>query len=991
MAFVLCITGCSHSTNINPLNPPDNDKNNPTQDTQGIFPPLSDSAPGHYLAGMFSLDIDLASGNINAVPLREAGMHYNATTILIPPNCNDCVTFQVTKHQPAINRLKVNVFIKNPTPITVYDVRGIFMTDQPGWKLLNNWGYTPLYDDTPPISLNPFISFHWGYFWQATYDFWPGSLRVQEYEIEYPENPDWNGLHFAVDVSWPGLCEEPYQLTLEGPGSVSAQGGVYEIRATTFDHQNDPTSVVVDASPMGAGLINLSITSEDHYGKNVFTHEWHGELHFPGIGSGPSPGAYELVAAAYSGMSVPIFQNIRIEVSPVSGLVEVTPPWLNIYPRYLEVKDNLLFIGDYHKIIVEDYTDPANPVFLGALNLEDTGLENWGMIVGDNVLIIDGTWNFQWKVYDDKFGVVYISDPTDLKLSAIVDLPDEPHGIYDLYLNDGYLMTTVRYSKKAVLVNTVDVYDVDPPELSHLTFQEQLPAASTYPAYSKFQDDELFIFLYGGRMLGYHFDPFTGLTLAADIQAAKPHNSYYDSTIIQGGYLYLAIDTVIYVYDIDPIEECHYVNSLDLGSLIVFTTDYPGWIYAAVSYRLVPISLENPEAPQPYEAPGQDLCDTLLATTGTRIYTYSGSGGYTLQIIDLTNPQAPVFFTTPVQYIYYDSFRLFGNKFVFRSYESNILAFDATDPSALQIIGTSRKIYQPEAVVAKGPVGYVIESNSKELKIVDVSDPSQANVVGVSPNPNSTGSSIHMAFWHGYLALTRQDGLTFYDISDPFSPVVCGGPYDKIFDDYVEFQGDLGLAYGHALRPFKVHSPQDVELLWTASGGILGNKSFPGGHIYKDLILGTFYGDNPDVPDVSRLRVYKIFGEFPGNPVKSIDLGTEACSLAVNGDFAYVYKSQYYDWDNEIRIFDIDPWENTHLYGVHSTSKPVIRLISLGPLLIAFYPDAWEAFDPDSNGNLVSVAYQDVTEGNSGFDAASDNGYFYYCNTDAGLHIYKLE
>ena len=357
-AFII-LSGCSSAPGFDPILPDEQGQDPSLGQVKEPFFNLPTTAPGHHLAGIYKLNFDLAAGEINVVPLREAGTHYNATDILLPPDCNDCVSIVVTDHDHVARRIKVNVFIKNPTELTVYDVRGIFITDQPGWKLINNWGYTPLYDDSPPITFNPFKEFYWGgYFKSGNYSFWPDSLRVQEYIIDYPKNPDFQGIKFAVDVSWPGLCQEPFLFRTTGPGALSGGGDTYVFEAETYDHQNYELAVIVDASPLGAGLVELKVTSANAYGANVFGRTWVGEFDFHGVGDGVAPGTHELVATAYSGASIPNFQVIPVEVSSEIAPVEVTPPWLNIMPNILASKENLLFIGDSYKILIEDYSDP---------------------------------------------------------------------------------------------------------------------------------------------------------------------------------------------------------------------------------------------------------------------------------------------------------------------------------------------------------------------------------------------------------------------------------------------------------------------------------------------------------------------------------------------------------------------------------------------------------------------------------------------------------
>jgi len=238
---LLAITGCAGGSNA------------PTAPGDPVIPdiPKPTAAAGRHLMGMWEISYDLNALSCVVTPLRDAQAHYNITQMVQPPSCYHCLTVVVKEYSKAFHVLHVNVKLYNSLGITGYDVRGIIFTDDYGHSLYNADGWTPLYDIPGGKDINPFKA----YLADANpYDYpnrgFLGMVQeVMPYHIKIPTPPEFNKIVFAMDASFPGNCEEPYQLdsySLKGfyqtdISDVPGSEGYVSIEA--HDWQDDITSI----------------------------------------------------------------------------------------------------------------------------------------------------------------------------------------------------------------------------------------------------------------------------------------------------------------------------------------------------------------------------------------------------------------------------------------------------------------------------------------------------------------------------------------------------------------------------------------------------------------------------------------------------------------------------------------------------------------------------------------------------------------------------
>ncbi len=983
VVMAIFLSGCSHSSQGDAILP----SNFPTSPDSGQSTPLINlpaTAPGHHLAGIFDLKIDLNAGEIKAVPLRETEIHFNVTDMLLPPNCYDCLGIVVKDIDFTARCIKVEVSLKNPTDILIYDVRGIFMTNQPGWELKDCRAYTTLYDDGPPIIVNPYIQFG-----NNHYEFPPGDVYSEEYLIAYPENPDFNGLKYAIDVSWPGYCEEPYSFSIKGPAVMLPQGGDYTFTASVSDHQKDVLTVIIDATPIGVGVLELL-----PFPNNPGGISWKADIHFPGVEAGVSPGKYMLMGWAFSEKTdLAAIRYVTINVSPIDQALDVTPPFLNLAPEYIVSNGAFVFAGGEHRINAYDVTVPDNPKCLCTLDLRPYGIESMGMQVDGNIMLVDGTMNdTPMTLHTNKLAIVDITDPANMKINWTTDLPNNKGG-YSMHLSNGYVILVCRGGDAyAPAIEDIRVYSVDPPSQTHLLSETPLPQ-DFRAGYSILNDGFLFL---GNdeRLVIFRLSPTFELELIYDALLENP--PIRSKPAINGDYAYTIHYKEVRVYNINPPEETHCISVIGFETTPKKIYEHNGFLYASFGdpdfgpTYTIPIDISNPEEPLVLDqTPG---CAGIVWGIKDNMVYCSEENFMEIQVLDLSIPTAPV--VHPIENAYslgaYNGNQkctFFGNRFLIPIRDLGIISYNISDAPDVYIADEFWTIARPMAVAIRESAGYVLEYFGY-LKVVNLSSASRARVVNVVPEQPSEGDfrgSSGLAFYGDYLVVSNDatsgsDFLEFYDISDPFNPQFVA-EHQGGYNGRLVIEGNRAARLHSDIYPAKINSPMDVEFMEKITGQFRSLS-------LKDGLLFAIRTKPGNVGGM--LKIFNPYDNPPKGLLNTVDLpGDYANSLALSGDFAY-----FGDPLTGIDIVKINPWEDAGLIGTDNFGHMNKLLFSRGALIIGiggddYSLDGWELMYHDPEGGLHPVSFHEITCGDIE-DGAILNGHVYICDFDGGLYIYEL-
>jgi hypothetical protein len=193
--LILVLTGCS-SMSKSPIQPVEDES-----DLANL--PLSDSdtqSINHFLSGQYQVSFDTDNLTSQICELKSLASHMRVDMFLPPP------VIQVLGFDPVTGIVDVNVTISNPTPYDGHDLRLIIYTDNYGVRLRNADDWTDLWDIPGGAAINPFKAYAKDH---------PGRLfaghtsHTERLQVYIPQTPV---VTIAIDVSFPGNCDEPYKI-----------------------------------------------------------------------------------------------------------------------------------------------------------------------------------------------------------------------------------------------------------------------------------------------------------------------------------------------------------------------------------------------------------------------------------------------------------------------------------------------------------------------------------------------------------------------------------------------------------------------------------------------------------------------------------------------------------------------------------------------------------------------------------------------------------
>jgi len=187
--------GCSNNSST-PISP--------SSDSDGIPVFFSESADtgNHQLWQKGTIEIDLESMTAEAVPDRMSTAHLNITSYIAPQ-------VNIISFDPVNWIVGVGVGLYNSYPVSGYDLRLIIYADNVGHRLLNFDAWTSLYDNPADyMPINPFKAF---LTFSPIREVRPSSGSLAMLNISIPGGN--TSIGYAIDVSFPENCVEPYHIS----------------------------------------------------------------------------------------------------------------------------------------------------------------------------------------------------------------------------------------------------------------------------------------------------------------------------------------------------------------------------------------------------------------------------------------------------------------------------------------------------------------------------------------------------------------------------------------------------------------------------------------------------------------------------------------------------------------------------------------------------------------------------------------------------------
>jgi hypothetical protein len=147
------------------------------------------------------LEWDEASNNLLFIPKRAIEGHYDVWPLLNPPNCDDCVTINVTDHDPVAKLITADVTLKNPTNLTGWFVRGLVIPHQTTeLEVITPHGWWHPADFAWDYPAAPYMIFAVA---ELNYKFGPGETHTATYQFHYGKLSDFSLCEYRVIVRWP--------------------------------------------------------------------------------------------------------------------------------------------------------------------------------------------------------------------------------------------------------------------------------------------------------------------------------------------------------------------------------------------------------------------------------------------------------------------------------------------------------------------------------------------------------------------------------------------------------------------------------------------------------------------------------------------------------------------------------------------------------------------------------------------------------------------
>lgn len=965
--------------------------------TPELHPPDAEATamnPGNrYLWGIWNIRYDSATHQITIEPARHIEVHFNVTHMLLPPECDDCIVIGFNSYSPVTNILDIDVTLINQGNVGAHDVRGIIYTNDYGHTLVNADDWTRLFDIPGGMEINPFKAFAKNIPFRTFYTW---ASHMENFQIHTPSPPQFHSITFAVDVSWPGTCKEPYSIE-----NFS--------QTTLFNTYGSKADLCIDVLDWGDNVSSVAIEAPDIIGDLPvqFEHSteptWHLELTSL---NALEPGIYSALIKADStdSGSLELFDFVEIDVVENPNQIDVTSPdGGEEWPGGSVQTISWDWVGDITEVRIEySIDDFINHVETIVESTANTGSFPWSSVPENpsetaKVRVSDKHDPGVFGVSDEHFEIVKTSpfnlvdvtpseDPfTPLGVFArdnLVYISGGEEGLYIIDVSDladfqwVSLLDTPGVAKDVVVEGDYAYLAAGDAGLVIADITE--PSAPFTISIVDTLGDARGLAVDGNY--AYVGAGETGLHI---IDISDPENPFLTDSVVttddaanvsvSGGYAYVAVlSSGIDIIDVGNPYDAALIKNLDtpgVAYIVVVLDEYAYIADHGSGVQVVDIS--NPESA--FIAKTIDTGPATLDITIEGLYAYTVEKGVGMAIIDISSPlDAQV-----VEYVDIPSCAL-------RVAASEDYAFVLVGGTAFIIVDTS-ELTNSHIVDAYSTVGksydVVIDDNHAYIANLDVfglgliaadiEQPESPQVTGAYPTGRAWGIAIT-----GGCAYVRSGHFSILSIEDPHSIRLI-----NMIDVPAGVGGGLIVNNGYAyhmhhnqnLVPINIEDPDSPYLL----------ESFHLTQVplcidlYEDrLFLGTSWGGGVQILNISDPEEIYLESTIPTIAIVNLD-------VFVNNDLAYVTE------DANFAIYDVGDIQDIDLLSVlHMPTVLEGIEVSDGYAYIAASESGLRIVDVDPPELAYLVASLDLPGDARGL--AINNNYAYVACMEGGLRIVKL-
>ncbi|MBU1023661.1 hypothetical protein KKB99_05150 [bacterium] len=401
LILVGLLLGCS-SHHSDPLVPSDT----PTNPVLKL-PEIDEQETNRTMLGIWTVDFDLESMEYSIAPRRDLQAHWNATSLIPAP------TIQINSYDPNEEIIDIDVTIFNPYSLDVYDVRLIIFTDSVGHRLTNADDWTSLYDIPGGMIINPFKA----YAKDQTNRIFAGQTQYTEnLKIKLPNgNPNVN---FAVDASYPGNCEEPYEIANFHQSFLNDDiDSVANLSVVVKDWQNDVLRVELHC-PQITGLPLIPFSSDDG-------ETWESEIMNE---SGLLTGKYIGFIRATSSNFHSLYEEVAIQINHLPAY-----KWSRTWGgNSKDAAYDVIYDETGYVYVTGFLSGGVNGYEIFLSKVDANGDTNW-------TKILEGSGEYEWGktlAFDSQHNIYVVgvfSEMTDFDPSINTDI-HVSNGYYDIFL-----------------------------------------------------------------------------------------------------------------------------------------------------------------------------------------------------------------------------------------------------------------------------------------------------------------------------------------------------------------------------------------------------------------------------------------------------------------------------------------------------------------------------------------------------------------------------
>ena len=392
----------------------------------------SNTVENRHLLGAWNLEFDADSLSTEVSQKRDAGFHLDIKTMIPSPGV------VITGYDPLVNVMDIDVTIANPNAFNGYDLRLIVFTNTRGIKLVNPDNWTALWDIPGGSEINPFRAF------AKDVDnrlFAAYANHTERIQLEFPTGIA--PVAIAIDASWPGNCEEPYEMkNFKQTNLYSVVDSWSSVRIDVYDWQEDIADVdLFCPSILGGMSLPFSIIgnySTPYY--SVYPHTWGNTLkNNTGIGAGNYLG-YVQSKSENSG-ELSLYEIVNIAVSdgdPIPHDPLIISQANGPSTAYdIDIEGDFAYLLSPYNMCVIDISDPLESAWMGEAPISMP--YPTGLVFEDNAAYVTtarwtGTEEYESVV--EKFDVSDPFHPTsDFSIDLLYAQDVDAQGDY-LYIAD---------------------------------------------------------------------------------------------------------------------------------------------------------------------------------------------------------------------------------------------------------------------------------------------------------------------------------------------------------------------------------------------------------------------------------------------------------------------------------------------------------------------------------------------------------------------------